>query len=247
MDPQIIYVIGAFIIMLLGMGYVLMYAFLQPVWPYLSAKFGHKDLLLLADANGRMKLMPVKYSSETFTSERGKKGQKNHLILKWFLRQPTQTFALGDVRCALACDALGIVMDPESNRAIEVMQQQGLKNFEDFYEAYKAGEIEEDDAIETKAIYYVPVHRVLSYTSNVKPSSIAAEQEEFVSNLSEDFQIRLAKMAALLPQKSQANVGMWITIFVIIMMVVIGYWAYSSGAFNSFLHPRLLLPILNNI
>lgn len=233
----------SFVIMFAAMGFILLWAFLRPVWPYLSAKFGGKDLLLAIDANNRIKLLPVKYSSGTFTFEKGKKGDKNHLVLKWFLRPPTRSYALGDVRACIVSSEYGIAMDERMNAAIEVLIEHGYKNYEEFVEGVQNGEINKDTEIEISAVRYVPVHEIMNYVSPIKPSSIAAELEEKISNINEDFQIRVSKLASLLPKQSGGNAGMWVMIIIIIMFAALGYYVVQSGALKNII-PHLLASML---
>lgn len=226
----------AFIIMMGLMSYIFIYAYLKPVIPYAMAKFSGKDLAIYMDNNNRMKMIPVKFSSGAMKFEKGRRGSEDHLILNWFIESvpKTHTFALGDVRAALVHAEWAKAMDPTMNAAIEVLQENGYKTRREFMAGVQAGELNGDSEVAVASVHVVPIANILSYVTPVKPAAIAAQVEEAKAKDAENYAIRLEKaMKRLQPTGGGlGGAGTWITIIMIIGIVLVGYYALSSGMLN---------------
>lgn len=166
------------IIMFFSAVIVIFYVLLKPVAiPYLKAKINKTSLLVTATKDGKIKLIPAKYSSEIFTT--------SSLPFAYLQRLPT-TYRFGDVTAAIVYDGWGVVTDPDMLEALNVLYDKGYTDYLSLERAIDSGELKLNDEIRIHAFRSISLGNLMDYTGDVSPSQIRAHIDEQIAKFVEN-------------------------------------------------------------
>ena len=215
---MILMVLG-FVIFLMLCGYMMCYVLLKPVLPYLMAKLKKEDLMLLIGRDNKLKMIPAKYSSGVFDSQKPPFS---------FIQRTPKTYRLGDRNAVIVIDDWGVVLDPDMAEALEVLHERGYTNYAQLEAALKQTDANGDPLIENSTIIRINAFRsftvgdVLNYTGDVKPVEIRAQRDEDVIEY-------LSNYSNLLPTKKGGNTSMMMIVVVIILIAAGGFLMMGGG------------------
>jgi hypothetical protein len=210
---------------------VVAYMWLIPVLPYITAKLQKKDLLILIGKNGKIRLIPAKYSSSMFESAKPPYS---------FIQRIPKAWRFGDVQAVFVIDNWGIAVDPTMTEGLKELENIGIVNYEDLEEALKsdAEEIRSAKAqnrevdlskikvanktIVTHAFTDVDWTKLMDYIADVSPSEIRAHLDEQIAKIVEEY--------SQFKPKEGGGISIWM-IVMILGLCVIGYLGMKSMGF----------------
>lgn len=209
----------AFVIFLMLCGYMLCYVLLKPVMPYLMAKLKKEDLMLLIGRDNKLKMIPAKYSSGVFDSQKPPFS---------FIQRTPKTYRLGDRNIVIVIDDWGVVLDPDMAEALDVLHERGYTNYKQLESALKQVDEDGNPLIENSTIIKINAFRdftvgeILNYTGDVKPIEIRAQRDEDVIDY-------LSNYSNLIQTKKGGNTSMIMIIMVVVLIAAGGFLMMSGG------------------
>jgi len=220
----LIMVVLAFVIFLMLCGYMLCYVLLKPVMPYLMAKLKKEDLMLLIGRDNKIKMIPAKYSSGVFDSQKPPFS---------FIQRTPKTYRLGDRNIVIVIDDWGVVLDPDMAEALDVLHERGYTNYKQLENALKQVDgdgnplIENSTVIKINAFRDLTIGEILNYTGDIKPVEIRAQRDEDVIEY-------LSNYSNLIPSKKGGNTSMIMIIIVVVLVAAGGFLMMSGGGGMNF-------------
>jgi len=173
----LIYAFVMILIVIFGV-MALAYVWLKPVLPYLTAKLQKKDILLVLGKDGRLRMIPAKYSSGMYTSSDPPYS---------FLQRVPKAYRFGDVQSVLVHDGWGIVVDPDMLETLHELNEKGYTTYDELEEALDKGEIKKSDVVRIHAFKDIDIDILLQYVSEPQPSSIKAHLEESYASFVDEY------------------------------------------------------------
>ena len=196
---------------------IVAYVWLTPILPYVRAKLDGKDLLIVFERNGKIRLVPAKYGNSVYTVTKP----------PWtFLQVEPSNYRLGDVQAVPVLDNWGVIADPKMFGAIQDLEKIGITNYEEMRQQLIREQYELDLSVEegrepraelikltgnrviSQAFQIINFEKIYNYVGANTPVSVRAHIDEEIARFVEEKQL-----AGVLPGKSNS--------FPIIMVVIV--------------------------
>jgi len=220
----IIFMMLFFIMLLVGL-VVIAYVIMKPFFPYISAKFGKKDIILLIGKDNRMRLVPAKYSSGIYNTSTPPYS---------FLHKTDRAYRLGDLQCVVCHDSWGVTLDPDFAEVIEELKAKGVTDYEELERRLSGKDekgrklpdediLKHSDILRLHAFKTVDFGAFLAFAADMTPTEIRSHIDEKIAKYLEDSH-------KLDGDKKGGGISP-IFIVVIIILAACGYFGLKSFGF----------------
>lgn len=174
--------------MLLVGALVLVYVMLKPFMPYLEAKLGGKDILILIGKDNKIRLLPAKYSAGVYQVSKPPYS---------FLHKVPRAYRFGDLQSVFVHDSWGVTLDPDFAEVIEELKQQGVTDYEELRRRIEGKnedgtplpsdkKLKHSDIIRIHAFKDIDFGNFLSFVADMTPTEIRSHIDEYISKFVED-------------------------------------------------------------
>lgn len=206
---------------------------MSPFIPYVIAKLMHKDILIMFQKNGQIKLIPAKYESGVYIVEEPP---------MFFIKKDQSLHRFGDLPAGLVVDSWAITVNPKLILAIQELYKFGISDFERLDDKLRLEKMEiENSYRESRPVNeeivtltnreilsnnfdIINFNSVLDFASDITPTQLAAAIRDEVSS-----RIKLYKQSNIVETKSDFN---WTIIIILLGMLILGLvGAKSMGYF----------------
>lgn len=218
---EMLLVLGGFFIF--AIIFIACFVIVQPVAvPYAKARLQKKDILIISGHDGKIQLVPAKYSANIYTSVSPP--------YSFLADKDAKVYTLGGIPTVIVNDSWGIVSDPSMSSAVQSLQDLGINSYDDLLDAIENGDITKDNIIAARAFSYHKVETISNYLgSALTPESLRASIEEQTALLARSY---IKKVDELMGIKRDSALGGSTAIVVILVLVVVlglGYIIMNGG------------------
>lgn len=222
MDMMIIVIFAMMFVLILMFGVgMIVFIWIKPFMPYITAKLNKKDILFLIGKDNKVRLIPAKYSSGVYSTVTPPYS---------FLHKVPRAYRFGDLQCVFVHDGWGVTLDPDYAEVIEELKGQNITDYEELEQRLsgkdKSGKLLPDDQqlkhadiIRIHAFKDIDFGNFLSFAADMTPTEIRSHIDEYIAKFIEDSR-------SLNPEKSGGLSMNMIIIFIII--AIIGYFGMKS-------------------
>jgi len=197
------------IIVIMGCAIFIAYSWLQPVMPYLTAKWNKKDLVVLIGKDNKVRFIPAKYSSGVYATSKPPYS---------FIQRVPAAYRLGEINCVFVHDGWGVVIDPDMAEALRVLGENGYTTYESLDEAVHRGDLREDDLIRIHAFKDLEFHNILNYVADITGGEVKAHMDERMAEFLEQYKLLGAAMGN---QQGSMNMYFYMIMIAIIALVAL--------------------------
>ena len=207
---------------------ILIYSWMSPFIPYIMAKLMKKDILIVFQKNGQIKLIPSKYESGVYTVDSES--------TPWtFLKKDSSLLRFGDVPACLCIDSWAITINPKLILAIQELYKFGIANFErlddklnmehiEITNAYKESRAVNNDIVTLSgrelmcnSFDIINFNSVIDFASDISPTQLTAAIRDEIAK-----RIELYKTSNIVEPKSDFNWTMLLIIGGLVLVGVVG-------------------------
>ena len=218
---EMVLVFGGFFIFTII--FIACFVIVQPVAvPYALARLQKKDILIISGHDGKIQLVPAKYSANIYTT--------TSLPYSFLADKDAKVYTMGGIPTVIVNDSWGIISDPSMSSAVQALLDIGINNYDDLLDAIENGDITEDNIVAARAFSYHKVETISNYLgSALTPESLRASIEEQPALLARSY---IKKVDELMGIKRDSALGGSTAIVVILVLAVVlglGYIVMNGG------------------
>jgi len=222
MDMMVLVIFAMMFVLILMAGFgLIVYIWIKPFMPYITAKLAKKDILFLIGKDNKVRLIPAKYSSGVYSTVTPPYS---------FLHKVPRAYRFGDLQCVFVHDGWGVTLDPDYAEVIEELKDMNITDYEELEQRLdgkdKDGKslpddqhLKHADIIKIHAFKDIDFGSFLSFAADMTPTEIRSHIDEYIAKFVEDNN-------KLNPEKKGGMSMNMIIIFIII--AIIGYFGMKS-------------------
>jgi hypothetical protein len=218
---EMLLVFGGFFIF--AIIFIACFVIVQPVAvPFAMARLKKQDIMIVSGHDGQIKMVPVKYSANLYTSA--------NPPYSFLADKDAKVYTLGGIPAIIVNDSWGIVSDPSMSSAVSALYDLGIYTYDDLIDAIENGDITNDNIVASKAFSYHRVENIANYLgSALTPESLRASIEEQTALLARSY---IKKVDELMGIKRDSALGGSTAIVVMLVLAVVlglGYIVMNGG------------------
>jgi len=199
------------------------YVLVSPVAiPFAMARLKKEDIMIVSGHDGQIKLIPVKYSANLYTSQ--------NPPYSFLADKDAKVYTLGGIPAIIVNDSWGIVSDPSISSAVNALYDLGIYTYDDLIDAIERGDVKNDNIVVSKAFSYHRVENIANYLgSALTPESLRASIEEQTALLARSY---IKKVDELMGIKRESALGGSMMIVIVLVLAVVlglGYIVMNGG------------------
>ena len=218
---ELLIVFGGFF--LFAIAFIACYVLVAPVAiPFAMARLKKQDIMIVSGHDGQIKMIPVKYSANLYTSA--------NPPYSFLADKDAKVYTLGGIPAIIVNDSWGIVSDPSISSAVSALYELGIYTYDDLIDAMERGDIDKDNVVASKAFCYHRVENIANYLgSALTPESLRASIEEQTALLARSY---IKKVDELMGIKRDSALGGSMMIVIVLVLAVVlglGYIVMNGG------------------